>query len=211
MNEIFNIDKKQKPLVDIPGFTFVGYHNLQPGVCYYVRKYDNSNNFDFVEAKIVKTGNKVKDRYTLTAGTGIKILDSFMYSYLKHKNENLKYYDFIETTLKESNMDNEEFRKRFMDGNIPKEIKNKKAYKAIINDKYQVLYVSKSPKEQKLEQIYIVFVKETEQKLMDVDINYITFKPVQFITKLAYLKGKSTDKYLVYEYPEINIPTSILK
>ena len=58
MNEIFNIDKKQKPLVDIPGFTFVGYHNLQPGVCYYVRKYDNSNNFDFVEAKIVKTGNK---------------------------------------------------------------------------------------------------------------------------------------------------------
>ena len=211
MNEIFNIDKKQKSLINIPGYTFIGYHNIQPGVCYYAREFDDKKNFDFVEAKIVKTGNKVKNRYALTAGTSIKILDSFMYSYLKHRNENLKYYDFIETTLKESNMNNEEFRKRFMDGNIPKEIKNKKAYKAIIKDKYQVLYVSKSPKEQKIEQIYVVFVKEVKQKLMDVDINYVSFKPVHFITKMDYLNGKSTNKYLVYEYPEINIPVNILK
>lgn len=211
MNEVFNIDKKQKPLVDIPGYTFIGYHNIQPGIGYYIRKYDEHNNFDFVEAKIVKTGNKVKNRYVLTAGTCIKILDSFMYSYLKHRNDKLNYKDFIDLSLKEANITDKNIIEKYSDGTIPKEIKNMNEYKNILNNNYQILYVAKSPKENKLEQIYVVFVKQVKQKLMDTDINYILFKPVQLMTKMDYLKGKTKEKYSMFEYQEVTIPNNILK
>ena len=91
MNDVFKINTKIKPLVKIPDFTFIDYHNLQQSVCYYIRKYDDHNDFDFMEAKIVKTGNKVKDRYTLGSGTSIKILDSFLVeSFFTGKERNMK-------------------------------------------------------------------------------------------------------------------------
>lgn len=212
MKDIFKINKKQKPLVDIPGFAFIGYHNIQPSIGYYVRKYDKHNNFDFVEAKIVRTENKVKDRYTLTAGTSIKILDSFMYSYLKHRNNNMSYKEFIDTVLKECNLTDKKITEKYKDGTMPKEIKSMHEYQNIVSaNKYQILCVAKSPKEQKIEQIYVVFVKEVKQKLMDTDLNYVSFKPVQFIIKMDYLNGKSKTKYSMFEYPEINIPDCILK
>lgn len=217
MNDVFKINTKIKPLVKIPDFTFIDYHNLQQSVCYYIRKYDDHNDFDFMEAKIVKTGNKVKDRYTLGSGTSIKILDSFMYYYLKerelyaNRNKIFTYKDFVKGALEDANITDKTIIERYSDRTIPEEFKFTDAYKDLIKKGYQVLYVSRSPKEKKIEQYYIVFVQEIKQDLMGTEINYVNFKPVHLITSLDYMKNKSKNKYLVHEYEELNIPTSILK
>lgn len=217
MNDVFKINTKIKPLVKIPDFTFIDYHNLQQSVCYYIRKYDDHNDFDFMEAKIVKTGNKVKDRYTLGSGTSIKILDSFMYYYLKerelydNRNKIFTYKDFVKGALEDANITDKTIIERYSDGTIPEEFKFTDTYKDLIKKDYQVLYVSRSPKEKKIEQYYIVFVQEIKQDLMGTEINYVNFKPVHLITSLDYIKNKSKDKYLVHEYEELHIPTSILK
>lgn len=217
MDNVFKINTKIKPLVKIPDFTFIDYHNLQQSVCYYIRKYDDHNDFDFMEAKIVKTENKVKDRYTLSSGTTVKILDSFMYFYLKKKdlygpgNNIFSYKDFIKAALEDANITDKDIIERYSDGNVPKEFKESDTYKDLIKKGYQVLYVSRSPKEKKIEQYYIVFVQEIKQDLMGTEISYINFKPVHLITSLDYMKNKSKNKYLVHEYDELHIPTSILK
>lgn len=217
MNDVFKINTKIKPLVKIPDFTFIDYHNLQQSVCYYIRKYDDHNDFDFIEAKIVKTGNKVKDRYTLGSGTSIKILDSLMYYYLKerklysNRNKIFTYKNFVKGALEDANITDKTIIERYSDRTIPEEFKFTDTYKDLIKKDYQVLYVSRSPKEKKIEQYYIVFVQEIKQDLMGTEINYVNFKPVHLITSLDYMKNKSKDKYLVHEYEELHIPTSILK
>ena len=211
MNDLFKINNKIKPLVKIPDFTFIDYHNLQPSICYYIRKYDDHNDFDLMEAKIVKTNNKVKDRYTLGAGTSIKVLDSFMYYFLKHRNEKMDYNTFINNALNDANLTDKFYLEKYKDGSIPKSFKMSAKYHNILGNKFEILYVERSSKDKKLEQIYIMFVKELKEQVMNTEINYIIFKPVRLMTKMDYLKGKTKDQYSVYEYPEIYIPTSILK
>lgn len=211
MNDLFKINTKIKPLVKVPDFTFIDYHNLQPSICYYIRKYDDHNDFDLMEAKIVKTNNKFKDRYTLGAGTSIKVLDSFMYYFLKHRNEKMDYNTFINNALNEANLTDKFYLEKYKDGSIPKSFKMSAKYHNILGNKFEILYVERSSKDKKLEQIYIMFVKELKEQVMNTDINYIIFKPVRLMTKMDYLKGKTKDQYSVYEYPEICIPTSILK
>lgn len=211
MNDLFKINNKIKPLVKVPDFTFIDYHNLQPSICYYVRKYDDHNDFDLMEAKIVKTNNKVKDRYTLGAGTSIKVLDSFMYYFLKHRNEKMDYNTFINNALNDANITDKFYLEKYKDGSIPKSFKMSAKYHNILGNKFEILYVERSSKDKKLEQIYIVFVKELKEQVMNTEINYVIFKPVRLMTKMDYLKGKTKDQYSVYEYPEIYIPTSILK
>lgn len=211
MNDLFKINNKIKPLVKVPDFTFIDYHNLQPSICYYVRKYDDHNDFDLMEAKIVKTNNKVKDRYTLGAGTSIKVLDSFMYYFLKHRNEKMDYNTFINNALNDANLTDKFYLEKYKDGSIPKSFKMSAKYHNILGNKFEILYVERSSKDKKLEQIYIMFVKELKEQVMNTEINYVIFKPVRLMTKMDYLKGKTKDQYSVYEYPEICIPTSILK
>lgn len=211
MNDLFKINNKIKPLVKVPDFTFIDYHNLQPSICYYVRKYDDHNDFDLMEAKIVKTNNKVKDRYTLGAGTSIKVLDSFMYYFLKHRNEKMDYNTFINNALNDANLTDKFYLEKYRDGNIPKSFKMSAKYHNILGNKFEILYVERSSKDKKLEQIYIMFIKELKEQVMNTEISYIIFKPVRLMTKMDYLKGKTKDQYSVYEYPEICIPTSILK
>lgn len=211
MNDLFKINNKIKPLVKVPDFTFIDYHNLQPSICYYIRKYDDHNDFDLMEAKIVKTNNKVKDRYTLGAGTSIKVLDSFMYYFLKHRNEKMDYNTFINNVLNDANLTDKFYLEKYRDGSIPKSFKMSAKYHNILGNKFEILYVERSSKDKKLEQIYIMFVKELKEQVMNTEISYIIFKPVRLMTKMDYLKGKTKDQYSVYEYPEICIPTSILK
>ena len=211
MNDLFKINNKIKPLVKVPDFTFIDYHNLQPSICYYIRKYDDHNDFDLMEAKIVKTNNKVKDRYTLGAGTSIKVLDSFMYYFLRHRNEKMDYNTFITNALNDANLTDNFYLEKYKDGSIPKSFKMSAKYHNILGNKFEILYVERSSKDKKLEQIYIMFVKELKEQVMNTEISYIIFKPVRLMTKMDYLKGKTKDQYSVYEYPEICIPTSILK
>lgn len=211
MKELFNINKKEKPLVKIPDFTFIGYHNLQPGIGYYVREYSNNNNYDIMEAKIERTRHIFGKRYTLGAGTTVKVLDGFMTTFLKHRNENLSQEDFVEKVIEECNITDETVLNRFRTSEVPNDFVKTKEYKNVIKDGYKLLYVTNSDKGSKFEQSYMVFAKEIKQKIIDTDVNYFSFKPIQIIVKIDYLKGKTKDKYNVYEFPEINIPTSILK
>lgn len=209
MDTVFKFSNK-KELVKIPDFKFIGFHDTQLNVAYYIRKYDNFNNFDFMEAKIEPTGNKLKDKYTLASGTKINILDSFMYSYLKHRKEDVSYEDFIVNSLKENGMFSDENKEHYLNSYIPKEYKLTTNYHNIASKGYKLLYVINSTKDKAIEQHYIVFVKENKMKLLDRDIEYITFKPVQLIISLDYLKSKKGNKYLVNEFSEVNIPSSIL-
>lgn len=211
MKNIFKINKKVRPVVKIPDFTFVDYHDLQPNICYYFRDYNSNNNYDIMEAKIERTKNKIKNRYTLGAGTCIKVLDGFMTTFLRHRNDNLNKTELIEKVIEECEITDETVLKRFRTSKVPEDFKKSTTYKNIINDGYDLLYVTNTDKKSQLEQTYMVFVKEVKQKVIDRDVNYFSFKPVQLIVKFDYLKGKTKDKYNVYEFPEINIPTSILK
>lgn len=212
MENVFK-NSKQKELVKIPDFKFIGFHDTQLNVAYYIRKYDNFNNFDFMEAKLEETGNKLSKKYTLGAGTKINILDNIMYSYLKHRKDSDKisdYDSFVELSLKENNMDTKENRERYLNGVVPKEYKETKNYKDILSKGYKLLYVINSSKDKAIEQHYMVFVTENKMELLDRTIEYITFKPVQLLISMEYLKTHKGNKYLVNEFTEVNVPTSIL-
>ena len=209
MEKVFNLTNKKPPL-KIPDFKFIGYHQLQPNIAYYIRKYDDYKNFDLLEAKI-EDRHKLFKRYTLGAGTNIKYLDSFMYAHLKYrKDEKVKdYKTFLDLVIKDSNL--EKTKSKYENSKIPKQFEKEPLYLNLKAQGYKLLYVVNSDERQKIEQSYMVFVKETNEKLLDTDINYIIFKPIQLITKMSYLQGKSGSKYNIHEYQELNIPTSILK
>lgn len=209
LKDVFNLDNKSKSYVKIPNYTCLGHHNIHTDVYYYARMFDNAN-IEFMEAKIVPTGNKVFNKYTLGAGTSIKILDAFMLNAL-FADSYKKYECFVTGTLKKAfNFDDkkakEEFKKHYKF-----ELPTTKEKKKALEQGFKILYNVRNDKENKIEQIYAVFVKEVKQKVFDVDLDYIVFKPMQYITKMEYIKGKSNDKYNVIELQEICVPKSLIK
>lgn len=212
MKNIFNITKL-KPLIKFEGYKYIGPHNSYEGINYYARKYDNHNNYEFMEAKIEGT-NGLFRKYMLASGTSIKILDSFMYSYLKHRKDKdidlLLEKGFIAQSISENGF-NKEMEKIYTN-KIPKEIENSDFYKKAIKDEFKVLYsMNNETKERKYGTVYLTMVKELNQKLMDQDLSYVVFKNVEFVIKPSFVEGKSKEKYTMFELPSLNIPTSILK
>lgn len=212
MKNIFNITKL-KPLIKFEGYKYIGPHNSYEGINYYARKYDNHNNYEFMEAKIEGT-NGLFRKYMLASGTSIKILDSFMYSYLKHRKDKdidlLLEKGFIDQSISENGF-NKEMAKVYTN-KVPKEIENSDFYKKAIKDEFKVLYsMNNETKERKYGTVYLTMVKELNQKLMDQDLSYVVFKNVEFVIKPSFVEGKSKEKYTMFELPSLNIPTSILK
>lgn len=212
MKDIFKITKL-KPLIKFKGYKYIGVHNSYEGINYYIRKYDNNNNYEFMEAKIEGTNGLFK-KYMLASGTSIKIIDTFMFSYLKHRNDkNIKKlikHDFIDMTIKENNLNKQLCNVYTID--VPKEIKETLYYKKAIEDGYKVLYVMNNEnKKRKYGTVYLTLVKELNQKLLEEDLSYVIFKNAEFVIKPSFVEGKSKDKYTMFELPSLNIPTSILK
>ena len=71
MKDIFKITKL-KPLIKFRGYEYIGVHNSYEGINYYARKYDNHNNYEFMEAKIDGTNGLFK-KYMLSSGTSTLI------------------------------------------------------------------------------------------------------------------------------------------
>ena len=212
MNSIFNMTKL-KPLIKFRGYKYIGPHNSYEGVNYYVRKYDNHNNYEFMEAKIDGTDGLFK-KYMLSSGTSIKILDSFMYSYLKHRKdtdfESLMEYGFVKKALKENNF-NEDMLKLYT-SQVPKAIQDTTYYKNLVNDGYKVLYVmNNETSKRQYSTVHLVMVKELNQRLMDEDLSYVVFKNAEFAVKPSYITKQSKEKYAMFELPSLNIPANILK
>ena len=212
MKNIFNITK-EKPLIKFRGYTYIGAHNSYEGINYYIRKYDNHNNYEFMEAKIEGTNGLFK-KFMLASGTSIKILDSFMFSYLKHRKdkdfESLLENGFVKKSIEENNF-NADLCKMYTN-KVPKEIENSSYYKDAIKDGFKVLYVmNNESKDRKYGTIYLTMVKELNQKLLDQDLSYVIFKNTEFVVKPSFVQGKSKEKYTMFELPSLNITTSILK
>lgn len=210
MKNVFKFTKL-KPLIKFSGYKYIGNHDNFGYINYYIRKYDNHNNYDFMEAKIDKLPKKKFNRYSLSGGTSIKIIDSFMFSYLKHRNENnLLSKAFIETALKEANLAPSLI--EYYTTRVPKEIKDTEYYKKAKKDGYKVLYcMNNEVKDTKFANVYLVMVKDETQKWVGEDISYVNFKMAEFTVKPSYIKNGGKNKYFMLEHPNINIPTSILK
>lgn len=212
MKDIFKITKL-KPLIKFRGYEYIGVHNSYEGINYYARKYDNHNNYEFMEAKIDGTNGLFK-KYMLSSGTSIKILDSFMYSYLKHRNDKdfnlLMEHGFVKMSLEENKFNNN--LTKIYTSQVPKAIQDTEYYKNLIKDGYKVLYVMNNETSKKqYSTVHLVMVKELNQKMMDEDLSYVIFKNAEFAVKPSFINKTSKEKYAMFELPSLNIPVSILK
>lgn len=215
MQNIFNFTK-QKPLVKINGYKYIGCHETFADVSYYIRPFDSNNNYEFMEAKIGKLPKKLIHKYVILAGTSIKMLDSIMFSYLKHrKDESLKINnEFVKNALKENNYD-KNYNKEVLDyysNELPKEIRKNDWYLKALSEGYRLLYTANNEKKDiKYSKCYVVLYKELHQEFAGTDLGYVCFKTAEFTVKPSYVKGEGKEKYLMTELPSLNIPTSILK
>ena len=212
MKTIFNLTKL-RPLIKFRGYKYIGTHNSYEGINYYIRKYDEHNNYEFMEAKIEGTNTLFKKFY-LAAGTSIKILDSFMFSYLKHRKDkdfnSLMEHGFVKKSIEENKF-NKELLKTYSN-DVPKKIADTDYYKNLINDGFKVLYVmNNETSKRKYSTVHLVMVKELNQKLMEEDLSYVVFKTAEFAVKPSYINKTGKEKYAMFELPGLNIPTSILK
>lgn len=212
MKDIFKLTKL-KPLIKFRGYVYIGSHNSYEGINYYARKYDNHNNYEFMEAKIDGTNGLFK-KYMLSSGTSIKILDSFMYSYLKHRKDkdidSLMEHGFVRKSLEENNFSTD--LTKLYTSQVPKAIQETDYYKNLIKDGYKVLYVmNNETSKRQYSTVHLVMVKELNQKLMEEDLSYVVFKNAEFAVKPSFMTKQSKEKYAMFELPSLNIPVSILK
>ena len=213
MNEVFKISKL-KPLIKFNGYKYIGAHNSYEGINYYLRQYDEHNNYELMEAKIEGTPGLFR-KYMLAAGTSIKIVDSFMYSYLKHRNDKdiktLIKKGFIEKALKENGFEKYDELKKIYTTKVPTEITKTDYYKKLVNDGYDVLYVKNIEGAKDFNTVSLVMVKEKHQETMGADLSYVLFKGCEFVVRPSYVNKQSGEKYMQFNLPDLNIPVDILK
>lgn len=212
MKNIFKLTKL-RPLIKFKGYKYIGTHDSYEGVNYYLRQYDNHNNYEFMEAKIEGTNGLFK-KYMLASGTSIKILDSFMFSYLKHRNDkdidSLMEHGFVKKSLEENNFSTSLV--KIYSNDVPKRIADTDYYKNLIKDGFKVLYVMNNENSKRqYSTVHLTMVKELKQKLIDEDLSYVVFKNAEFTVKPSFINKTGKDKYAMFELPSLNIPTSILK
>lgn len=212
MENIFNFTKL-RPLIKLNTYKYIGCNDNYPNINYYIRKFDEHDNYEFMEAKIGKLPRLFK-KYVMVAGTSIKTLDSFMTYYLRHRKDKTKGKEAkIEAALEEAGYEAKRFMK-FYSNDANKEIKKTDYYKNKIKEGYKVLYcMDNENPDIKFSRAYLVMVKEDtfEDNMSNKEVGYVCFSCCDFVTKPSYVKGESKEKYRVFELPNLNIPTSILK
>lgn len=206
---IFKKSKKQP--IKLRGYEYVGQHPDYEDVYYYIRPIGNDN-YDFIEAKVVKN----KRKYELTAGTSIKVIDSFMFNCLKadllgitfeDKEEFIRYvYD---SSFRKSELSEEEFVNKYT-AKIPNEIKTKELFKESKADGFDVLYCGKSLQEKKFETYSIVLVKKEEFDFFGMKREYTRFKSLLYMTKPSYIKKEGVEQFAEFPQSDLNIIHDIL-
>ena len=209
MKSIFKKSKKQP--IKVVGYDFVGQHPDYEDVFYYIRGLGNDN-YDFIEAKTAKN----KRKYELTAGTSIKVLDSFMYDSIKAELEGKtfdKREDFISyvynTSFKDSQLTEEEFINKY-NSKIPNEIKTKELFKEAKKQGFVVLYCGKSLQEKQFETYSVVLVKKEEFDFFGMKREYTRFKSILYMTKPSYVKNQGVERFAEFPQSDLNIIHDIL-
>lgn len=204
--QVFKEPKGRKPY-RLKGYTYVGSHIDYP-VHYYLKRIDEIGNFNYVELKTEKFGF----RTVLGAGTTIKVLDAFMYNYLKYRDDLKKDKSLdklLNTTLSRVNVEPRLI--KYYSTKLPKELKNDKDVKNLIDEGFKVLYVMNNEDgKRKFAKVQMVLVKEEIQKIQDFDLSYIRFKYFEFMVRPSYVKKESKEKYIQTNCTDVNIPVSIL-
>lgn len=195
ITDIFKTSKKPFNL-KLNGYIFLGVHP-EFNTVYFARNFDD-NNFDIAVMQVLEEKGKFNiPKYTYLAGSKIMVIDTFMINYLKNKENN---HDKVIEQLK---IDKLEFKKMFT-SEIPEEMADYREITMCLDNGYKILYVKNNDSVVKKfgNTIDVVFYKEV---VASEESTYILFKQVEFIKKKD---GKS---YFVFDFPEIQIPTFILK
>lgn len=215
MESVFKISK-QKPLIKFKDYKYIGVHPSTQGTNYYIRKYDNHNNYEFMCSQIGGRKAGLTRKYILEAGTYIKVIDSFMFSYLKHRtlftDENKKFKkDFIKISLKENGFVGDKMIDLYSN-RVPTEIAKNDEYQKMLKDDYNVLYVKNTESlGTKYNTVTLVMYKEVTQSALGWDLSYVVFDTLEFATKPSYVKEGKGDKYLRVDRQTLAIPTNLLK
>ena len=209
MKSIFK--KSKKSPIKLSGYDYIGQHPDYEDVYYYIRSIGNDN-YDFMEAKIAK--NKKKNE--LTAGTSIKIVDSFMYNWIRvglEKKVITLGEDFIgyvyDHSFKDSTLSKEEFIKMY-NSKVPSDITKMELFKEATKEGFKVLYCAKSLQEKKFETYSIVLFKEEEFDFFGMKREYTRFKPILYMTKPSYVKKEGVERFKEFPQSDINIIHDIL-
>ena len=209
MKSVFKETKKQP--IKLTGYKCIGQHPDYEDVYFYIRALGNDN-YDFVEAKVSKN----KKKYELTAGTSIKVIDSFMFNCLKADLENVKFdskKDFISyvynNSFKNSELSEEDFIKKY-NSKIPNDIKTKELFKQATKEGFEVLYCGKSLQEKKFETYSVVLVQREEYDFFGVKRQYTKFKSILYMTRPSYVKKKGVEQFAEFPQSDLNIIHDIL-
>ena len=209
MKSIFK--KSKKSPIKFSGYNYIGQHPDYEDVYYYIRPIGNDN-YDFMEAKIAK--NKKKNE--LTAGTSIKVVDSFMYNWIRAGLEEKVITlgeDFIgyvyDNSFEDSSLSKEEFINMY-NSKVPSDITKMELFKEAKKEGFKVLYCAKSLQEKKFETYSIVLFKEEEFDFFGMKREYTRFKPILYMTKPSYIKKEGVERFKEFPQSDINIIHDIL-
>lgn len=209
MKSIFK--KSKKSPIKFAGYDYIGNHSDYEDVFYYIRNLGNDN-YDFMEAKIVKN----KRKYELTAGTTIKVIDSFMYNCLKANLEEITFdnrQDFIEYVYDNSFENSKTSKEDFINiynTKVPTDITKMDAFKEAKKEGFTVLYCAKSLQEKKFETYSVVLVKKEVIDVFGATREFTRFKPFLYMTNPSYVKKESVERFREFPQSDINIVHDIL-
>lgn len=209
MKSIFK--KSKKSPIKLRGYECIGQHSDYEDTYYFIRNIGNDN-YDFMEAKLAKN----KRKYELTAGTTIKVIDSFMYNCIKADLEG-KTFDskenFIEYVYDNSFKNSKTSKKDFINiynTKIPNEIRTKEVFKEAKKAGFKVLYCGKSLQEKKFETYSIVLVLKEKYDFFGVKREYTKFKSILYMTKPSYIKKEGVEQFAEFPQSDLNIIHDIL-
>lgn len=209
MKSVFKKSKKRP--IKIKGYTYVGQHPDYEDIYYYIRAIGNDN-YDFMEAKLAKN----KRKYELTAGTSVKVIDSFMFNCIKAELEGTTFdnkKEFISyvynSSFKDSELSEEEFINKY-NCKVPNDIATKETFKQAKKEGFEVLYCGKSLQEKKFETYSIVLVKKEEFDFFGMKREYTRFKPLLYMTKPSFIKKEGVEQFAEFPQSDLNIIHDIL-
>lgn len=200
---------KKSPL-KVVGFKPVGGHSDYGQIYYYVRELEHDN-FDLMEAKIEPYK---RNKYCLAAGTTIKMIDTFMANYLYMRANKIEYNKetFIEYALNTSFKPSEDELKQLMTiytNVLDEEHVQLKEIQDILNDGYTVLSIRNGMNFNKYGINTITFVKN--HYIESAKREFTLFKTINLRLRPSFIKGESTDKYIVEKVPDTIVLNDLLE
>lgn len=209
MKDIFK--KTKKSPIKLTGYDYIGQHPDYEFIHYFIRNLGNDN-YDFVEAKL----DKKKRKYELSAGTSIKVLDSFMFNCLKADIEGTKFDSkkaFIEYVYDNSFTDSETSKEDFVsiyNTKIPNSISTQEEFKKAKKEGFEVLYCGKALQKKKFETYSVVLVKKEELDVYGLKREFTRFKSILYMTKPSYIKKQGVEQFNEFPQSDLTIVHDIL-